>query len=230
MGVTPFKLDIDELMHEFSDKIWRSQKLSFIYEVRLRNNEAFFMQSLYAHSIGHNISKDSFSQILGGFYSLYCLHETQPVKPPFRIYLSLEFQSLNRFVVEAKKQEIFVVPALVKKILDKNMFLFGFVDINESSVNYRLNVINDLLNTRTQVACKTYNVTEYSAAKELVIKEAEKTVDTGNIKHLTENKKLIGDVVERMAESWKKEFTGKQTMFHGEFDKCFNREFRHLLG
>ncbi|KAI3833169.1 hypothetical protein MKW92_052874 [Papaver armeniacum] len=160
MGVTPFKLDIDELMHEFSDKIWRSQKLSFIYEGRLRNNEAFFMQSLYAHSIGKMLSKDSFSWRLGGFYCLYCLYETQPFKPPFRIYLSLgissrEFHSLKRLVVDAKKQEIFTVPALVKKMLDKNTFLFGFVEINECSVNGRLNVINDLQNTRTQAAYKT---------------------------------------------------------------------------
>ncbi|XP_026427495.1 uncharacterized protein LOC113323409 [Papaver somniferum] len=170
MGVTPFKLDIDELMHEFSDRksttlvdmlnMWRSQKLSFIYEGRLRNNEAFLMQSLYAHPIGKMLSKDSFSWRLGGFYCLYCLYETQPFKPPFRIYLSLgissrEFHSLKRLVVDAKKQVIFAVPALVKKMLDKNTFLFGFVEINESSVNGRLKVINDLQNTRTQVANKT---------------------------------------------------------------------------
>ncbi|XP_026461072.1 uncharacterized protein LOC113362793 [Papaver somniferum] len=292
MDVTPFKLDIDELIHEFSDrksttlvdmkKIWLSRKLSFIYEGRPRNNEAFFMQSLYAHSIGYMLSKDSFSQRLGGFYCLYCLCETQPFKPPFRIYLSLgELQSLKCLVVEAKKQEILVVPALVKKMLDKNTFLFGFVDINESSVNDRLNAINDLQNTRMQVACKTLLTntqierflhmdlgmeldqkvlkkmsSEYSAAKELAIKEAEKTVDIENIKHITENRKLIGDVVEKMAESWNAqkevfyEQTGinrtgnegeRQVVLQGELDKCLNeegqdtdedidKEFRHLLG
>ncbi|KAI3929690.1 hypothetical protein MKX01_025858 [Papaver californicum] len=192
MDVTPFKLDIDELIHEFCDrksttlvdmkKIWLSRKLSFIYEGRPKNNEAFVMQSLYGHSIGHMLSKDSISQSLGGFFCLYCLCETQPFQPPFWIYLSL------------------VVPALVKKMLDKNTFLFGFVDINE---------------------------------------KAEKTVDIENIKHITENKKLIGDVVEKMAECWNAqkvvfcEQTGinrtgnegeKQVMLQGELDKCFNEE------
>ncbi|KAI3870983.1 hypothetical protein MKX03_029389 [Papaver bracteatum] len=108
--------------------------------VGFETTRPFFMQSLYAHSIGKMLSKDSFSWRLGGFYCLYCLYETHPFKPPFRIYLSLgipsrEFHSLKRLVVDAKKQEIFAVPALVKKMLDKNTFLFGFVEINESSVN-----------------------------------------------------------------------------------------------
>ncbi|KAI3988970.1 hypothetical protein MKX01_016541 [Papaver californicum] len=230
-----------------------------IRQLSPKNNEAFFVQSLYAHSIGHMLSKDSFSQRLGGFYCLYCHYETQPFKPPFRIYLSLgELQSLKSLVVEAKKQEILVVPALVKKMLDKNTFLFGFVVINESSVSDRLNAINDLQNTRmlltnTQIerflhmdlgmeldqkVLKKMS-TEYSVAKELAIKEAEKTVDIENIKHMTENKKLIGDVVEIMAENWnaQKEVFYEQTginrsvnegetqvMLQGEFDKCFNKE------
>ncbi|KAI3862556.1 hypothetical protein MKX03_037660 [Papaver bracteatum] len=245
MDITPFKLDIDELIHEFSDVIIPTK--------------------------GYMLSKDSFSQRLGGFYWLYCLCETQPFKPPFRIYLSLgELQSLKCLVVEAKKQEILVVPALVKKMLDKNMFLFGFVDINESSVNDRLNAINDLQNTRMQVACKTLLTntqierflhmdlgmeldqrvlkkmsSEYSAAKELAIKEAEKTVDIENIKHITENKKLIGDVKEVFYEQTGINRTGnegeRQVMLQGELDKCLNeegqdtdedidKEFRHLLG
>ncbi|KAI3989428.1 hypothetical protein MKX01_032530 [Papaver californicum] len=215
---------------------------------------------LYAHSTGHMLSKDLISQGLGGFYCLYCLCETQPFKPPVRIYLSLgELQSLKRLVVEAKKQEILVVPALVKKILDKNVFLFGFVDINESSVidKYTNRKVSDMdLGMELDQKVLKKMSTEYSAAKELAITEAEKTVDIENIKHITENKKLIGDVVEKMAESWnsQKEIfcqqaginrTGnegeKQVMLPGELDKCFNeegqdtdedinKEFRLLLG
>ncbi|OUZ99853.1 Small nuclear RNA activating complex (SNAPc) [Macleaya cordata] len=282
MDLTPFKLDIDELIHEFSEsksttladmkRIWLSRKFSFIYEARPTTNVTFFMQSLYAHSIGHMLSKDSLSQRLGGLYCLYCLYETQPFKPPFRIYLSLgELQRLKHLVVDAKEEKIMVVPALVKRMLDKNVFLFGFVDINEGSVSERVKEINNLQNARMQVA---YNKlltntrieqflhmdlgmeldqkvlkkmsTEYAAAKELAIKEAEKKVDVENIKHITENKNLIGDVVEKMAEDWNAqkevfyEKTGfnrrqnegeKQVMVYEEEqqDDDFGEELEHLL-
>lgn len=38
---------------------------------------------------GHMVSSESLSRRLGGLYCLYCLYETQPFKPPYRIYLSL---------------------------------------------------------------------------------------------------------------------------------------------
>ena len=38
---------------------------------------------------GYMSSAASLSIRLGGLYCLYCLHETQPFKPHFRIYLSL---------------------------------------------------------------------------------------------------------------------------------------------
>nr|DAD44988.1 TPA_asm: hypothetical protein HUJ06_003218 [Nelumbo nucifera] len=44
--------------------------------------------------------------------------------------------------------------------------------------------------------------TEYAKAKELAIKEAGEQVDIENIKHIAENKTLIGDVIEKIAEDW----------------------------
>ncbi|KAI3895291.1 hypothetical protein MKW92_010407 [Papaver armeniacum] len=135
---------------------------------------------MHIQQVCHNISKDSFSQISGGFYCLYCLHETQPFKHPFRIYLSLGMYSHLGMELDQK---------VLKRISTESIQL--------------------LRNWPSR---------------------AEKTVDTGNIKHLTENKKLIGDVVERMAESWNpqkevfyeqtginKEFTGNE----GENKSCF---------
>ncbi|KAM2604595.1 hypothetical protein TB2_033485 [Malus domestica] len=62
MDLTPFKRDVDELIDEFTKaestsladmkRIWLSKKFSYIYEARPSTNLAFFMQSLYAHSIG----------------------------------------------------------------------------------------------------------------------------------------------------------------------------------
>ncbi|XWS70732.1 hypothetical protein CRYUN_Cryun03dG0073500 [Craigia yunnanensis] len=102
MDLSPFKQDIDELIHEFVQsesttlndikRIWLSRKFSYIYEASPSTNLTFFMQSLYAHTIGHMVNADSLSCTLGGLYCLYCLYclyETQPFKPPFRIYFSL---------------------------------------------------------------------------------------------------------------------------------------------
>ncbi|KAF8389132.1 hypothetical protein HHK36_025818 [Tetracentron sinense] len=308
MNLTPFKLDIDELINEFSEviiffqfkhllklqgnsktladmkRVWLSRKFSFIYEASPSTNLAFFMQSLYAHSIGHMVSTASLSHRLGGLYCLYCLYETQPFKPPFKIYLSLgELKRLKNLVVDAKEEHIKVVPALIKRMLERNMLLFGFVDINEGSLTERVQEITNLQNAHMHIAyekyiANSYNFimllantriehflhmdlgmeldlkllkkmsTEYEEAKELAIKgtflspfpvlfshsfiyfllnclifkEAGDLVDVQNIKHITENKKVIGDVVEKIAEDWniQKEVFNQQTGFY----PCPNEE------
>ncbi|KAH7856965.1 hypothetical protein Vadar_007382 [Vaccinium darrowii] len=238
MDLKPFKLDIDELINEFVEskmtslaemkRIWLSRKFSFIFEASPSTNLAFFMQSLYAHSIGYMISTASLSHRLGGLYCLYCLHEVQPFKPPFKIYMSIgELKRLRILVIEAKEESIKVVSALVKKMLEKNMFLFGFVDINDGSVAERVNEITDMQNARVQMAYKMLFAktrieefmhmdlgkeldvdvikklsTDYAAAKEVAIREASDLVDLQNIKHIAENKKLVGEVVEKTAEDW----------------------------
>lgn len=40
-------------------------------------------------STGYMLSTASLSHRLGGLYCLYCLYETQPFKPPYKIYLSI---------------------------------------------------------------------------------------------------------------------------------------------
>ncbi|KAF9610578.1 hypothetical protein IFM89_023372 [Coptis chinensis] len=163
MDLTQFKTDIDELMNEFAEcnsttlddmkRIWLSRKFTFIYEARPTTNLAFFMQSLFAHSIRYMLSTTSLSQRLGGLYCLYCLYETQPFRPAFKIYLSLgELKRLKNLVIEAKEENISVVPALVKKMLDRNMILFGSVEINDNSVAERVSEIMNLQNARMQVA------------------------------------------------------------------------------
>lgn len=131
------------------------------------------------------ISTAELSRRLGGLYCLYCLYETQPFKPPFRIYLSLgrfalqnlfqlflsyllfiwlifkfyitgELKKLKALVVEAKEKDIRVVPTLVKRMLDKNIFLFGSVDVNEGSFTETANQLTALQNARVQVAYEKY--------------------------------------------------------------------------
>lgn len=238
MDLTPFKLDIDELLDEYSQeqlttladmkRLWMDKKFSYIYESRPRNNAAFFMQSLFAHCISHMVSSGVLSQRLGGLYCLYCLYEIQPYKPAFKIYFSLgELKRLKDLVIDAKENGIGVVSPLVKKMLKKDMFLFGFVDIAGGSVNERADDIAKLQNKHVQVAYEKLLAntriedylhmnlgveldlqslkkmsTEYAEAKKLAIGEVSQTVDVEDIKHITENKKLVGSMVEEIVEEW----------------------------
>ncbi|XP_011078383.1 uncharacterized protein LOC105162126 isoform X1 [Sesamum indicum] len=251
MDLKPFKLDIDELINEFAEcelttfaefkRVWLSRKFSFIFEASPSTNRSFFMQSLYAHSIGYMVSSGSFSNKLGGLYCLYCLYETQPFKPPYRIYLSLgELRQLKNLAIESKAKGLKVVSALLKSMLERNMFLFGFVGANEGSPTERVNELTDIQNARVQAAYKKLfansrlehfihmdlgmelevdmlkrRSSDYALAKELAIKEASQVIDVQNVKHITENKRLIGEMVEKTAADWnsQKELFYEQTGF-----------------
>ena len=69
-----------------------------------------------------------------------------------------ELNKLKNLVVTAKEKGLKVVPSLVKKMLEKNMFLFGFVDINEGAVTETLNQLTELQNARIQVAYAKYGL------------------------------------------------------------------------
>ncbi|KAL5732900.1 hypothetical protein ACOSP7_032241 [Xanthoceras sorbifolium] len=238
MNLTPFKQDIDELIEEFVEgelttlddmkRVWLSRKFSYIYEASPSKNLAFFMQSLYAHAISHMISTTSLSRRLGGLYCLYCLYETQPSKPPFKIYISFgELKKLKDLVVKAKGNGIRVVPALVKRMLEKNIFLFGSVDLNEGSVNETVNQLTELQNARVQLAYDKLFASsrieqflhmdlgmevdldvvqrmsnQYAKAKKQAIAEASEVVDVQNIKHISEDKESLGDKMENISENW----------------------------
>ncbi|XP_045786654.1 uncharacterized protein LOC123881933 [Trifolium pratense] len=246
MNIDNFKKDIDVLIAQFTQdesktladmkRVWISKKFSYIYEARPSTNLAFFMQSLYAHCIGYMVSTGSLSNRLGGLYCLYCLYETQPFKPPFKVYISVgELKNLRVLVVDAKANDIRVVSALVKRMLERNMFLFGIVDLVESSVTETVNQLQQVQNTCIQIAYKELfdkepienyvcmdlgmefelNLlkkmsAEYAEAKNVAVKEASSILDVQNIKHISENKELIGDVVEKIADDWQVQ---KQTFY-----------------
>ncbi|CAA0832151.1 Small nuclear RNA activating complex (SNAPc)-subunit SNAP43 protein [Striga hermonthica] len=46
---------------------------------------------------------------------------------------------------------------------------------------------------------------DYALAKEIALKEAGQVIDVENIKHIVENKKVIGEVVEKAATDWNSE-------------------------
>ncbi|PKI61587.1 hypothetical protein CRG98_018016 [Punica granatum] len=209
MDLSPFEKDIDELIDEFSQgestsfaemkRVWASRKFTYIYEAAptpspySSSNLAFFMQSLFAHSLG-------------------------------------ELKNIKDLIVASKERGITVVPPLVKRMLERNMFLFGALDVNEASVLERVNQLMELQNARVELAYKKLFAntriehflhmdlgveidmdiikkmsSEYAEAKKLAIQEARTEVDVQNIEHIIEDKKSIGDVVEGIADEWNTE-------------------------
>ncbi|KAG4970749.1 hypothetical protein JHK82_036443 [Glycine max] len=264
MSIDYFKQDIDELIGEFTQdesttlaeikRVWLSRKFSYIYEARPSANLAFFMQSLYAHCIGYMVGTATLSHRLGGLYCLYCLYETQPFNPSFKVYLSLgELKKLRILVADAKANDIKVALALVKRMLERNTFLFGSVDLMEGCVTETVNELQQLQNARIQVAYeKLFDSTSidnyiqmdlglevdldllkkkssgYATAKNVAIQEASNILDVENIKHLQKDKELIGDVVEKVANDW---HVQKQTFYKqtGLGDDAYEKELEQLL-
>ncbi|KAG5632557.1 hypothetical protein H5410_004274 [Solanum commersonii] len=112
-----------------------------------------------------------------------------------------ELKNLRNVVAEAKAKDVKVVPAVVKRMLDRNMFLFGFVDVNQSSAAERLDELSEGL--ELEVDLLKQKSADYARAKDLAIKEASDIVDVDSIKHIAENQTLIGDVVGKTADDWK---------------------------
>lgn len=63
-----------------------------------------------------------------------------PIKSYFYFLSAGELRMLKNLVVEAKSKGLKIVSALVKSMLEKNMFLFGYVGVNEGSATERVNV------------------------------------------------------------------------------------------
>lgn len=238
MDFSPFKQDIDELIKEFSEreltsfsdmkKLWLERKFSYIFEVQPSTSLNVFVQFLYSHSISYMSSTNSLTQRLGALYVLYCLYEAQPFKPPFKIYISLgELRRLRALVVNAKEKGIKVVSVLVKRMLEKNAFLFGFVNINDYSENEKIKELVKvqnacikkmhetlLANTELekylhmdlgmeldQEALKKMSK-EYEATKSLAMREASQVVNVEDMKKIAEDRETIGDQLQKINGEW----------------------------
>ncbi|OMO57744.1 Small nuclear RNA activating complex (SNAPc), subunit SNAP43 [Corchorus olitorius] len=200
MDLSPFKQDIDELVEEFVQsesttlndmkRIWLSRKFSYIYDASPSTNLAFFMQSLYSHAIGYIVNVDSLYCRLGGLYCLYCLYETQPFKPPFKIYLSLD---LNEGSVSETINNLTALQDMRIKVAYEKLFA-------DTEIEQYLQMD---LGTEVDLDELKKKSTEYAAAKKQAIEEASGEVDVQNIKHISENKESLGEIVEKIDENWK---------------------------
>jgi len=72
--------------------------------------------------------------------------------------LTGELNKLKELVVDAKEKGVKVVSVVVKRMLEKNMFLFGCLEINEGSVTETVNQLTKLQNARIQVLYNKYVV------------------------------------------------------------------------
>lgn len=61
-------------------------------------------------------------------------------------------KQLKNLAVDAKAAGVNVVAALMKIMLERNMFLFGFVGENEGSATERVNELTDVQNALVQQA------------------------------------------------------------------------------
>uniref|UniRef100_A0A1D1YBE8 snRNA-activating protein complex subunit 1 n=1 Tax=Anthurium amnicola TaxID=1678845 RepID=A0A1D1YBE8_9ARAE len=254
MDLSLFKKDIDELLDQFAQsgstsfdgfkKVWLSRKFSYLYEGRSTTNSAVFMQGLYAHCIGYMTSAGSLSQRLGGLYCLYCLYETEPFKPFFKIYLSLgELKRLKELVIDARNDGIDIVAALIKRMIERDTFLFGFVDTVDGSISQRADEIRTLQNRLVQIAYEKLLAnthiedylhmdlgvelnlkglkkmsSEYEKAKKLAIRGAGETVDTGDVQHIAESGDQVSERIEELVKNWdaqKEEFCKKTGIICG---------------
>ncbi|VVB10554.1 unnamed protein product [Arabis nemorensis] len=208
MNLSPYKRDIDELIDEFVEgdfttfadmkSVWLSRKFSYIFEAIPNTNLAFFIQSLYAHIIiGHMVTTYSLSRRLGGLYCLYCLHEIQPFKPKFRIYISLqEFEKLRDLIVEAKDKGVDIAVAngqnarvrfaYEKLISDTKIEQFIHLEMGNE-------VDLDSLHKMS---------TKYAEAKKRAIKGAGESMEIEDIRHISEEKELMGERMEKLKEEW----------------------------
>lgn len=77
---------------------------------------------------------------------------------PFKSYLDLpsagDLKRIKNLVVDTKMRDIKVVSILVKRMLERNVFLFGSVDANEGSATERINELTEIQNARVQTAYK----------------------------------------------------------------------------
>ncbi|KAJ8450762.1 hypothetical protein Cgig2_021234 [Carnegiea gigantea] len=130
-----------------------------------------------------------------------------------------ELQRLKALVVDAKGQRIKVVSAVVKRMLEKNSFLFGIVDISEYSKKEKIKELVDV-----QKACVQKMNEKLFANMDLErylhmdmdlsnlnplfwlpfcsSEEASKVVDVQNVEHIADDRPTIGDEVQDIIKEW----------------------------
>lgn len=97
----------------------------------------------------------------GSPWALFSVYLSSPffcvtVNLLYLLVLTEELRKLKDLVVVAKENGVKVVSALVKRMLEKNMFFFGIIHYNEGSIIETANQFTELQNARVQVAYKKY--------------------------------------------------------------------------
>ncbi|CAL5339446.1 unnamed protein product [Camellia sinensis] len=226
MDLKPFKLDIDELINEFAENklttlvdmkgVWLSRKFSFIFEASPTKLADSYNALKGEQKQGNRRPKTedgSTAVTISEDIALFSVEEEECLHMSNNDTDYGELKRLKNLLVDAKGNNIKVVSALVKRMLERNVFLFGFLDINEGSVTERINELTDIQNARIQVSHKKlFSNTQIEQFINMDL-DASEVMDVQNIKHITETKRLIGDVVEKTVQDWnvQKELFCQQT-------------------
>lgn len=132
---------------------------------------------------------------------------------------------------------------LVKRMLDKGMFLFGYMNLLGDNGEKQVEELTAMQNKRIKFACdKLFTNTqaesymhldlgaefeldsikklskEYAEAKELALAEASQTVDIEDAKHILQSDKLLGDKIDEVVKDWdaqKEEFYERTGLSRG---------------
>ncbi|KAD4180185.1 hypothetical protein E3N88_28776 [Mikania micrantha] len=107
-----------------------------------------------------------------------------------------EMKRLKELVIDAKKENIVVVPLLVSSYLQTQIEQYIRMDM---VLNQFVLVIQG---KELEIDSLKKLSRDYSKAKELAIKEAEKVIDTQDVNHIAKDHTLIGDVVGKTVEGW----------------------------
>ncbi|CAK9216770.1 unnamed protein product [Sphagnum jensenii] len=146
MDMTGAAQDIQELVHAFAQvegrelshmkELWQARRFSFIHEACPKDvTQDFFMQALYSSALGFVVGDRAIAWKIGGLYVLYMLYETQLTEKRFKIYLSLEeLEQLCILVKELKRHDCVVALKVIKFMLQRKVFLYGCVAINQRSI------------------------------------------------------------------------------------------------
>ncbi|CAM6042586.1 unnamed protein product [Sphagnum compactum] len=146
MDMTGAAQDIQELVHAFAQvegrelshmkELWQGRRFSFIHEACPKDvTQDFFMQALYSSALGFIVGDRAIAWKIGGLYVLYMLYETQLTEKRFKIYLSLEeLEQLCILVKELKQHDCVVALKVIKFMLQRKVFLYGCVAINQRSI------------------------------------------------------------------------------------------------
>lgn len=89
---------------------------------------------------------------------IFCVHLSLCLSVELNVSLHFtgELRRLRKLVVDSKKENVKVASALVNRMLEKNMFLFGAVDLKEGSMTEKIKELRAKEDATIRIAQEKY--------------------------------------------------------------------------